>query len=236
VGSQAWKEGSGFHWPSQANFPPNVWKWENNLSHNHLKGGFRVWQNTKNTHAVPGLKAFNCGEFGIANGAYGTPGYRWSDFEIVNLTGPSFGSGMPFTAGIVLHAVAIAGQGRVPLRLDGYGHLFERGLVRGADVGVLSTKHVAQPAHPTLIKEVSFESIKDVVLLVDEGRGRHAGLLDFVDCTRDGNPLRPEDVRVASTMPQFRVRCQNGAQAWQVNGASQEERIVPFYDARRVEG
>lgn len=232
VGSQAWKEGSGFHWPSQANPPPNVWRWENNLSHNHLKGGFRVWQNTKSVHEVSGLRAYNCGEFGIANGAYGTPGYHWSNFEIAGLTGPSYGSGMPFTAGIVLHAVG-TGLGdrlhRFPDRDDGYGHSFERGLVRGADVGVFSTRHTVQPAFPTLIKDVAFEQIDDVVLLVDEEKGRHPGLLDFVDCTRDGLPLRSEDVRIASTKPGFLARFQNGEVTWQIDGGEGVTEIPPFY-------
>lgn len=232
VGSQGWKEGAGFHWPSQANFPPNVWRWENNLSHNHLKGGFRVWQNTQSIHDVPGLRAFNCGDFGIANGAYGTPGYRWSDFEIVGLGGSSYGSGMPFTVGIILHAVAASRRDRFPSRKDGYRHSFERGLIRGADVGILSTKHVAKASSPTLIKDVVFENIEDVVLLVDEERGGYPGLLDLVDCTRNGEPLRPEDVRVASTMPGFRARFQNSRQAWQIDAAAGVTEIPAFYVTR----
>lgn len=231
VGSQAWKEGSGYHWPSQANFPPNIWRWEDNLSHNHLKGGFRVWQNTNNVHDVPGLRALNCGEFGIANGAYTTPGYRWSDFEIIGLGGSSYGSGMPFTVGIILHAVAAEGRRRFPSRVDGYGHSFERGLIRGAKVGILSAGHVAQPTIPTLVKDVAFEEIEDVVLLVDEGHRGYAGLLDLVDCTRDGRPLRPEDVRVASSIRGFRARFQNGRKAWQIDGIATVTDIAPFYAA-----
>ncbi|MGH7556479.1 MAG: hypothetical protein ACREMD_01595 [Gemmatimonadota bacterium] len=234
VGCQAWKEGSGFHWPSKANFPPNVWRWKDNLSHNHLKGGFRVWQNTKNIHEVSGLRAFNCGEFGIANGAYGTPGYRWSDFEIVGLGGSSFGSGLPYTVGIVLHAVAPAGRNRYQSRSDGYGHSFERGRIRGADVGILTTEHVAEASVPTLIKDVVFEDLADVVLLVDEGKRRNPGLLDFVNCTRDGEPLRPEDVRLASTMPGFRARFQNGAGAWQIDDAARVTDIALFYGGDTV--
>lgn len=234
VGSQAWKEGSGFHWPSQANRRPNVWKWKDNLSHNHLKGGFRVWQNTKSVHDVPELQAYNCGEFGIAFGAYGAPGYHWSDFDIVGLTGPSHGSGMGFTAGIVLHAVASASSPKEPYKFpdrpDGYALSFERGRVSGADVGVYSTKHVGKPAVPTLVKNVAFERIEDAVLLVDEAKGKHAGLLDFVECTRDGRPLRPDDVRIASTKPGFRARFQNG-EAWQIDEAGRAVEIAPFYSA-----
>jgi hypothetical protein len=234
VASQGWKEGAGFHWPSQANFPPNVWTWKDNLSHNHLKGGFRVWQNTQNVHEIPGLKAYNCGEFGIANGAYGTPGYRWSDFEIVGLSGSSYGSGMSFTAGIVLHAVAASRRDHFPSRMDGYRHSFERGLIRDAAVGIFSTKHIAQPTGPTLIKDVAFEDIEDVVLLVDEtrGEGGHPGLLDFVDCTRDGAPLSPQDVRISSTRPGFRARFQNDGQAWQIDEQARVIAIPAFYTTR----
>lgn len=232
VGSQGWKEGAGFHWPSQANHPPNVWRWKDNLSHNHLKGGFRVWQNTQNIHDVPGLRAYNCGEFGIANGAYGTPGYRWSDFELVGLNGSSHGSGMGFSSGIVLHAVAASHRDRFLSRSDGYRHSFERGLVRGADVGVFSTKHVAEAVSPTLIKDVVFEGIRDVVLLVDEGRGGHPGLLDFVNCTRDGEPLRPQDVRIASTKSGFRARFQNGRRAWQLDAQGTPDDVPLFYSDR----
>lgn len=229
VGCQAWEEGSGFHWPSQANKEPNVWKWKDNLSHNHLKGGVRVWQNTKSIHDVAGLTIYNCGEFGIANGAYVTPGYHWSDFKIMGLGGASYGSRRSLTAGIVLHSVARVGaRGGFPDRRDGYAQSFERGLIRDAQVGVKSAGHAVAPGLPTLLKEIAFSEIHDVVLLVDEGP-ENAGWLDFVDCTRDDRAIRPEDVRISRTTSGFRARFQNGTSAWEMDENGRVTEIKPFY-------
>lgn len=98
-------------------------------------------------------------------------------------------------------------------------------LSAAAGLDVFSTRHAIQPALPTLVKDVQFEYIEDVVLLDDEG----AGLIDFVDYRRDGRPLRPEDVRLACRLPGLLVRFQNGSEAWRIDAASTPSEISIFY-------
>ena len=221
-------EGSGYHWPSHANPPPNVWDWKDNVSHNHLTGsagGARVWQNENTIHDVPGLDIYHC-HFGIAAGAYKTPGYHWSEFHIEDVV-----------VGLIIHAQATQHDfgepgADYPDRPDGYAFSFENGVIRDAKVGVHTPRHVADAKVPTLLKDISFERISDVLLEVDEdrkGKGDAPGRLDFVDCTIDGRAPKGSDVRLVSVVSGFRARFQNGDEAWEIDDSGTVTRISPFY-------
>lgn len=76
---------SGFHWPSQANSQPNVWRFEDNVAHNNQVQGIFVWQNTSSSpHNVDRFESYSNGDRGISHGAYNARGYHYRDSEIMD--------------------------------------------------------------------------------------------------------------------------------------------------------
>lgn len=59
----------GFHWPSKANSPPNVWTFRNNVAHHNRGAGISVWQNDSSGHVVEDSVSYANG-IGISHGAY----------------------------------------------------------------------------------------------------------------------------------------------------------------------
>ena len=61
---------AGYLWPARANYQPNTWVVENNMTHDVRENGLRVWQNDSSNHVIKGFVAYNCMESGMSVGAY----------------------------------------------------------------------------------------------------------------------------------------------------------------------
>lgn len=68
--------GAGYEWPSHANSSPNVWDFEDCVTHT-ARDGLKVWQNDENAHVITRFVAYHC-DTGINHGAY-TNRYLYTD-------------------------------------------------------------------------------------------------------------------------------------------------------------
>lgn len=179
---------SGFHWPSQANSQPNVWRFEDNISHNNQVQGIFVWQNTATTpHNIDRFKSYSNGDRGIAHGAYNARGYHYRDSEISD--NPAF----------VQHAHLAANSnlalGEIPscerTLFDGTVQLVKHVLAGVLTIGGLPTD--------------SFRYIDCTFangVEVDDATGNPSAY-GFIRCN-----LEPEDFEILSMNSQSRIRVQ----------------------------
>lgn len=73
---------AGFTWPENANRIP--WDFRNCVGHNLGDNAIFVWQNDDDPHFVEDFVAYNCGDTGIAHGAYVNQ-YRYSRLVLDNV-------------------------------------------------------------------------------------------------------------------------------------------------------
>jgi hypothetical protein len=174
VGIESHATGSGYQWPEKANLKPNVWVFEDCLTHNNEANGIFVWQNDPNHHIVSRLIAYHNGRFGIIHGAYSNR-YEYSDLLLYgNLAGaidlrantrPNTGPGT-YQGPIIFRGV----------HADG---------VDSSDWGIISRDHVAPPQQPTVIEDCSFTGYRQAgIAIVIDNQPTH---LDVRNVTFEGN-------------------------------------------------
>lgn len=204
---------SGFHWPSQANSPPNTWVFRQNVAHNNERHGIFVWQNTPTKHEVDDFTLYRCGESGIDHGAY-VNRYRYRGFQIAAAS----------VAGIEWHAQTHGNSGDEGAgpRPDGYVQAFEGGTVSNCPVGILARSHnMAAKEGPTLFKDINFVNVPVKLQATEDG---DPSLADFVNCN-----IEPEDVEIDTVSgSRFRFQRINGT-AFEMDHRGRVSTIAPFY-------
>lgn len=244
-------EASGMHWSSKSNPDPNVWVVEDNVDHNNVCGGARVWQNDANHHQVDNTVQYHNGfkktasagdeGFGFALGAYGNLGYR---IDGLYIKGSGAGLVNPFrpSKGIVHHTAGKYTQAkhldnpsppRAVRRSDGYYHVWENGAISNVDIGGMIPRHFGAALSATLIKNFAYSDILVAVFWVEEFPFFNArfspGWYHVVDCTLDGLPLQSSDIHIENTLPGFLMEVQNGSDAWSIDENGTVTVIDPFY-------
>ncbi|MCA1571365.1 MAG: hypothetical protein LC798_13795 [Chloroflexi bacterium] len=100
-------------------------------------------------------------------------------------------------------------------------------------IGVLAPNHSFAGKTPVLIRNIAFTNIGDVVFHCDENEAdttnSQPGKYDMVDSTRDGSPIQAADIRIVFAYPEFKLRVQNGTDAWEVDYTGSVTVIAPFY-------
>jgi hypothetical protein len=155
VGVESHSTGSGFQWPEKANLKPNVWLFEDCISHNNKSNGIFVWQNDPNHHIVSRFVGYHNGRFGVLHGAYSNR-YEYSDML---LFGNLFGA-IDLRANTRLNTGPGTYQGPITFRdvhADG---------ANSCDWGIISQHHIAPPQQPTVIEDCSFTGFRQAAISI----------------------------------------------------------------------
>lgn len=180
---------SGYHWPGTEKA---VWTFENNVAHNNIGHGIRVWQNVSATHVIDRFIGYYNGMAGILHGAYKNS-YVYRDLTLLD-------NGLRRGGDIAVQANAVGRPAS-----DGGTERQEWNRIVTDGATIVLGRHAVTPDAP-----VRFVACDFSVVIVEEGPNNYS-TWEFVDCGLD-----PEDIVVRNLNDQSVLRVQNGNQAWQL--------------------